>query len=135
MEGEQSGTFGGGGEDSSGSDTLSEGETRAESYQSHLQFEEFQCYSSDFVGLEEKVKGNYTDDCSDEIKARNGDHQEEGENEGDEDEMVKYINYESTNTHDNNFVCICIMKAVSVPLQVCLFERKRAVCCSWLVKK
>ncbi len=107
MEGEQSGTFGGGGEDSSGSDTLSEGETRAESYHSHLQFEEFQCYSSDFVGLEEKVKGNYSDECGDEIKARNGDHQEEGENEGDEDEMVKYINYESTNTHDNN-LCVFV---------------------------
>lgn len=118
MESEQSGTFGGGGEDSSGSDTLSEGESRAESYQSHLHFEELKCYSSDFVGLEEKVKGNDSDECSDEIKARNGDHQEEGENEGDEDEMVKYISSDSTNTHDINFVCICIMEALSVPLQV-----------------
>ncbi|KAL0192446.1 hypothetical protein M9458_010742, partial [Cirrhinus mrigala] len=38
--------------------------------------------------LDEKVKGNDSDECSDEIKARKGDHQEEGENEGDEDEMV-----------------------------------------------
>ncbi|KAF4113610.1 microtubule-associated serine/threonine-protein kinase 4 isoform X4 [Onychostoma macrolepis] len=93
MESEQSGTFGGGGEDSSGSDTLSEGETRAEPYQSQLHFEEYKCHSSDFVGLDEKVKGNDSDECSDEIKARNGDHQEEGENEGDEDEMPDNILY------------------------------------------
>lgn len=94
MESEQSETFGGGGgDDSSGSDTLSEGETRTEPYEPELQFEEFQCHSSDFVGLEGKVKGNDSDECSDDIKARNGDDQDEGENEadGDEDEMVKYI--------------------------------------------
>lgn len=96
MESEQSGTLGDGGEDSSGSDTLSEGETPAEPYESQLHFEELKCHSSDFVGLDEKVKGNDSDECSDEIKARNGDHQEEGEHEGDEDEMVKYINYDRT---------------------------------------
>ncbi|XP_016148021.1 uncharacterized protein [Sinocyclocheilus grahami] len=87
MESEQSGAFGGGGEDSSGSDTLSEGEP----HESQLHFEEFKCHSSDFVGLDEKVKGNDSDECSDEIKARNGDHQEEGENE--EDEMPDNILY------------------------------------------
>ncbi|ROJ44570.1 hypothetical protein DPX16_4888 [Anabarilius grahami] len=94
MESEQSETFGGGGGDnSSGSDTLSEGETRTEPYEPELQFEEFKCHSSDFVGLDGKVKGNDSDECSDDMKARNGDDQDEGENEGDgdEDEMVKYI--------------------------------------------
>uniref|UniRef100_A0A9J7X0E7 non-specific serine/threonine protein kinase n=1 Tax=Cyprinus carpio carpio TaxID=630221 RepID=A0A9J7X0E7_CYPCA len=93
MESEQSEKFGGGGGDSSGSDTLSEVETRAEPYESELHLEEFKCHSSDFVGLEEKVKGSDSDECSDEIKARNGDHQEEGENEGDEDEMPDDILY------------------------------------------
>jgi len=92
MESEQSETFGGGGGDgSSGSDTLSEGEARAETNEHELQFEEFQCHSSDFVALDEKVKGNDSAECCDEIKARDGDDQDEGENEGDsdEDEMVK----------------------------------------------
>ncbi|XP_052411733.1 microtubule-associated serine/threonine-protein kinase 4 isoform X2 [Carassius gibelio] len=93
MESELSGTFGGGGEDSSGSDTLSEGETRAEPYESQLNFEDFKCHSSDFVGLDDKVKGNDSDECSDEINARNGDYQEEGENDGDEDEMPDNILY------------------------------------------
>uniref|UniRef100_A0A8C2D787 Uncharacterized protein n=1 Tax=Cyprinus carpio TaxID=7962 RepID=A0A8C2D787_CYPCA len=93
MESEQSEKLGGGGGDSSGSDTLSEVETRAEPYESELHLEEFKCHSSDFVGLEEKVKGSDSDECSDEIKARNGDHQEEGENEGDEDEMPDDILY------------------------------------------
>ncbi|XP_051749827.1 microtubule-associated serine/threonine-protein kinase 4 isoform X6 [Ctenopharyngodon idella] len=94
MESEQSETFGGGGGDnSSGSDTLSEGETRTEPYEPELQFEEFKCHSSDFVGLDGKVKGNDSDECSDDIKARNGDDQDEGENEGDEDEMPDNILY------------------------------------------
>ncbi|XP_042580961.1 microtubule-associated serine/threonine-protein kinase 4 isoform X7 [Cyprinus carpio] len=93
MESEQSGTFGGGGEDSPGSDTLSEGETQAEPYESQLHFEDFKCQSSDFVGLDDKVKGNDSVECSDEIKARNGDYQEEGENDGDEDEMPDNILY------------------------------------------
>ncbi|KAL1274455.1 hypothetical protein QQF64_027269, partial [Cirrhinus molitorella] len=88
MESEQSETFGAGGDDSSGSDTLSEGETRAEPYESKLQFEKCICHSSDFISLDEKVKGNESDECSDE---RNGDHQEGGENEGDEDEMPDNI--------------------------------------------
>lgn len=102
MESEQSETFGGdGGDNSSGSDTLSEGEARSETYEPELQFEEFQCHSSDFVGLDEKVKGKDFAECCDEIKARNGDEQDEGENEGDsdEDEMVKYIDYNSTTKH------------------------------------
>ncbi|XP_048045875.1 microtubule-associated serine/threonine-protein kinase 4 isoform X5 [Megalobrama amblycephala] len=94
MESEQSETFGGGGGDnSSGSDTLSEGETRTEPYEPELQFEEFKCHSSDCVGLDGKVKGNDSDECSDDIKARNGDEQDEGENEGDEDEMPDNILY------------------------------------------
>ncbi|KAG1957876.1 microtubule-associated serine/threonine-protein kinase [Pimephales promelas] len=96
MESEQSETFrGGGGDGSSGSDTLSEGEARAETNEPELQFEEFQCHSSDFVALDEKVKGNDSAECCDEIKARDGDDQDEGENEGDsdEDEMPDNILY------------------------------------------
>ncbi|XP_043095241.1 microtubule-associated serine/threonine-protein kinase 4 isoform X5 [Puntigrus tetrazona] len=92
MESEQSGTVEGGGEDS-GSDTLSEGETRTEPDEARSHFEGFKRHSSDFVGLDEKVKENDSDECSDEIKARNGDHREEGENEGDEDEMPDNILY------------------------------------------
>ncbi|XP_016336082.1 microtubule-associated serine/threonine-protein kinase 4-like isoform X4 [Sinocyclocheilus anshuiensis] len=87
MESEQSETFGGGGGDSSGV------EARAEPYEPELHLEEFKCHSSDFVGLDEKVKGSDSDECSDEIKLRNGDHLEEGENEGDEDEMLDNILY------------------------------------------
>lgn len=109
MESEQSETFGGGGEDSSGSDTLSEGETRADLYDSELRFEEFKCHSSDFVGLDGKVKGLDSDECSAEIKAINGGGHEEGENEGDEDEMVKYcliiIALNTTETF-SSFVCV-----------------------------
>ncbi|KAK7165214.1 hypothetical protein R3I94_003551 [Phoxinus phoxinus] len=96
MESEQSETFGGdGGDNSSGSDTLSEGEARGETYEPELQFEEFQCHSSDFVGLDEKVKGNDFAECCDEIKARNGGDKDEEENEGDsdEDEMPDNILY------------------------------------------
>ncbi|XP_077062432.1 microtubule-associated serine/threonine-protein kinase 2 isoform X6 [Siphateles boraxobius] len=96
MESEQSETFGGsGGDNSSGSDTLFEGEARAETNEPELQFEEFQCHSSDFVGLDEKVRGNDLPECCDEIKARNGDDQDEGENEGDsdDDEMPDNILY------------------------------------------
>ncbi|XP_056314410.1 microtubule-associated serine/threonine-protein kinase 4 isoform X6 [Danio aesculapii] len=91
MESEQSETFGGGGEDSSGSDTLSEGETRADPYESELHFEELKRHSSDFVGLDEKVKGIDSDEYSAEIEAINGGGHEEGENEGDEDEMPDNI--------------------------------------------
>lgn len=39
------------------------------------------------------------------------------------------------NTHDINFVCICIMKAVSAPLQVCLRENAlHVVVDDWLKK-
>ncbi|XP_067294003.1 microtubule-associated serine/threonine-protein kinase 1 isoform X5 [Pseudorasbora parva] len=94
MESEQSETFGGGGGDNlSGSDTLSEGETRAEAYEPELQFEEFKCHSSDFVGVDGQVRGHDFDECSDEIQARKEDDQDEGENEGDEDEMPDNILY------------------------------------------
>lgn len=110
MESEQSETFGGdGGDNSSGSDTLSEGEARAETNEPELQFEEFQCHSSDFVGLDEKVKGNDFAECCDEIKARNGDDQDEGENEGDsdEDEMVNtLIIIALLNTHETFSLCM-----------------------------
>lgn len=103
MESEQSETFGGGsGDNSSGSDTLSEGETRAEPYEPELQFEEFKCHSSDFVGLDGKAKEHDSDECSDEIKARTGHDQDEGENEGDEDEMVKYIDWNNATKHSRD---------------------------------
>lgn len=87
MESEQCKTFGGGGDDTSGSDTLSEGETRSEPSEPELHFESLKRHSIDFVSLEGKVKDDELKECNEEIHATNGENQ--GENEGDEDEMVK----------------------------------------------
>ncbi|TRY77492.1 hypothetical protein DNTS_025270 [Danionella cerebrum] len=78
MESEQSERLGGGGEEeSSGSDTLSESET----LERRLLFEQIQCRSSRFVCLK-RAKNSKTGERSDEIKVV----REEGENE--EDEMI-----------------------------------------------
>nr|XP_055056949.1 microtubule-associated serine/threonine-protein kinase 4 isoform X4 [Misgurnus anguillicaudatus] len=89
MESEQCETVGGGGDDTSGSDTLSEGDTRSETYEPELHFDKLTFHALGFVSLEGKVRGNDSEDCNEE---RNEEHQE-GENEGDEDEMPDNILY------------------------------------------
>ncbi|XP_051956482.1 microtubule-associated serine/threonine-protein kinase 4-like [Xyrauchen texanus] len=91
MESEHCESCGGGGGDSSGSDTLSEGETRADSYEPELHFDELKCHSL-IVGLEGTVKENDVKERNTMTKERKGDHHE-GENEGDEDEMPDNILY------------------------------------------
>ncbi|XP_051974489.1 microtubule-associated serine/threonine-protein kinase 4-like [Xyrauchen texanus] len=87
MEREQCESFDGSG-DSSGSDTLSEGETRAE-----LRLEELKCHSL-FVSLEGIVKANDAKESNVMMIARKGDHNEgHEENETDEDELPDNILY------------------------------------------
>lgn len=87
MESEQCETFGGGGDDTSGSDTLSEGDTRSEPYEPELHFDKLTFHALGFVSLEGKVRGNDSEDCNEE---RNEEHQE---GEGDDDEMPDNILY------------------------------------------
>lgn len=90
MESEQCKIFGGDEDDTSGSDTVSEGETRSEPSEPsepELHFESLKRHGLDFVSLE--GKDNDLKECNEEIQATNGKNQ--GENEVDEDEMVKCI--------------------------------------------
>ncbi|XP_057185018.1 microtubule-associated serine/threonine-protein kinase 2 isoform X4 [Triplophysa rosa] len=91
MESEQCKIFGGGEDDTSGSDTVSEGETRSEPSEPELHFESLKRHCLDFVSLEGKVKDNDLKECNEERQARNGENQ--GENEDDEDEMSDNILY------------------------------------------
>ncbi|XP_056600899.1 microtubule-associated serine/threonine-protein kinase 4 isoform X3 [Triplophysa dalaica] len=89
MESEQCKIFGGDEDDTSGSDTVSEGETRSEPSETELHFESLKRHCLDFVSLE--GKDNDLKECNEEIQARNGNNQ--GENEVDEDEMSDNLLY------------------------------------------
>ncbi|KAA0716515.1 Microtubule-associated serine/threonine-protein kinase 4 [Triplophysa tibetana] len=89
MESEQCKIFGCDEDDTSGSDTVSEGETRSEPSEPELHFESLKRHCLDFVSLE--GKDNDLKECNEERQARNAEN--EGENEADEDEMSDNLLY------------------------------------------